>query len=87
METNPRVSLCCNEREVGQFNHSDRVGVVLLQENDEKWQPIAYDSRTMSDTEKQYAQIEKEVLALTWAAEKFAMYVSPGQIVLYGNRP
>ena len=51
------------------------VGSVLLQENDGKWQPIAYASRTMSDTEKRYAQIEKEALALTWAAEKFSMYL------------
>ena len=29
----------------------------------------------MSDTKKRYAQIEKEDLALTWAAEKFVMYL------------
>ena len=51
------------------------LGAVLLQEVDSKWQPVAYASRTMSDTERRYAQIEKEALSLTWAAEKFSMYL------------
>ena len=29
----------------------------------------------MTETESRYAQIEKEVLATTWASEKFAMYI------------
>ena len=29
----------------------------------------------MSETEQRYAQIEKEALAITWACEKFSMYV------------
>ena len=29
----------------------------------------------MTDTEMRYAQIEKEALALTWACEKFSMYL------------
>ena len=29
----------------------------------------------MSDTERRYAQIEKEALSLTWAAEKFSVYL------------
>ena len=33
------------------------LGVVLPQEVDSKWQPVAYASRTMSDTERRYAQI------------------------------
>ena len=51
------------------------VGAVLLQETNNEWQPVAYASRTMTDTERRYAQIEKEALSLTWAAEKFSMYL------------
>ena len=38
------------------------LGVVLLQEIDSKWQPVAYASCTMSDTERisQHVQIEKK---------------------------
>ena len=51
------------------------VGAVLLQETNNEWQPVAYASRTMTDTERRYAQIEKEALSLIWAAEKFSMYL------------
>ena len=51
------------------------LGVVLLQKNDQSWQPVTYASRTMTSTECRYAQVEKEALALTWACEKFANYV------------
>lgn len=49
------------------------LGAVLLQENSEsKWRPVAYTSRSLSETEKRYAQIEKEALAVTLSCEKFS---------------
>lgn len=39
------------------------------------WKPISYASRSLSSTEKNYAQIDKEALALTWVCEKFSMYL------------
>ena len=51
------------------------LGVVLLQQQDSTWRPVAYASRSMTETEKRYAQIEKEALALTWACEKFTDYL------------
>lgn len=48
---------------------------VLLQEKEGSWKPVAYASRSMSDTERRYAQIEKEALAVTWSCEKFSDYV------------
>ena len=51
------------------------LGAVLLQQQDDKWRPVAFASRALSETELRYAQIEKEALALTWAVEKFSEYV------------
>ena len=51
------------------------VGAVLLQEDNEGWKPVAYASRSMSETEQRYAQIEKEALAITWACSKFSDYI------------
>ncbi len=51
------------------------LGAVLMQEHQEEWRPVAYASRAMSDTERHYAQIEKEALAITWACEKFRTYL------------
>ena len=48
------------------------IGCVILQKHGEHWKPAAYASRSLSDTEQRYAQIEKEALAVTWACEKFA---------------
>ena len=50
------------------------LGAVLLQEHNE-WKPVAFASRSMTDTEKRYSQIEKETLTLVWACEKFSDYV------------
>ena len=54
---------------------SHGLGAVLLQKANHKWQPVAYASRSMTNTECRYAQIEKEALAATWACEKFATYI------------
>ena len=41
------------------------LGAVLLQQSNECWKPVEYASRSLSETEQRYAQIEKEALALT----------------------
>ena len=51
------------------------LGAVLLQKTNSSWQPVAFASRVMSDTEQRYAQVEKESLAITWACEKFSSYI------------
>ena len=45
------------------------LGAVLLQKSESNWKPIAYASRSMTETGRRYAQIEKEALATTWACE------------------
>ena len=52
------------------------LGAVLLQESSAgEWRPVAYASRSLSETERRYAQIEKEALAVTWSCEKFSDYI------------
>ena len=46
-----------------------------MQKSKSEWRPVAYASKSMMETEKRYAQIEKEALATTWACEKFATYI------------
>ena len=54
---------------------SHGLGAVLLQQSRSEWRPIAYASRSMTETETRYAQIEKEALATTWACERFSTYI------------
>ena len=50
----------------------DRLGGVLLQPNQSgQLQPVAYTSCSLTDTEKQYSQMEKECLAICNAFRKF----------------
>ena len=51
------------------------LGAVLLQRENQSWQPVIYASHAMTSTECKYAQVEKEALATTWACEKFASYI------------
>lgn len=52
------------------------LGSVLsqVQKNGDR-RPIAFASRSLTSAETRYAQIEKEALALTWAAERFDEYL------------
>lgn len=52
------------------------LGAVLLQrQTDGRWRPVVYISRSLTPTEVQYAQIEKEALAATWACERLSSYL------------
>ena len=52
------------------------LGAVLLQKSENgEWRPVAYASKSLSETETRYAQIEKEALAIVWSCEKFSDYI------------
>jgi len=51
------------------------LGSVLFHLEKQNWKPVAFASRFMSETERRYAKIEKEAMAVTWACEKFFDYL------------
>ena len=58
------------------------VGGVLLQRHGKILRPVAYCSRTLSPTERNWAQIEKELLAAVFASEKFHIFLCGLQYTL-----
>lgn len=61
---------------------SHDLGAVLMQKVESQLHPISYASRSMTESETHYAQIEKEALASTWACEKFTPYIQGKMITL-----
>ena len=60
---------------ISSYASKSGLGAILLQRHDNKWLPVAYASRAMTTTEKNYAQIEKEMLAITFACERFHQFI------------
>ena len=58
------------------------LGAVLLQKSESTWKPVTFASHSMTETERRYAQIEKEALATTWACEKFSDFVLGKHIMI-----
>ena len=51
------------------------IGGVLSQEQDRKWKPIAFSSRTMQPAERNYKIYNKELLAIVEALAKWRQYL------------
>ena len=51
------------------------IGGVLSQEQDGKWKPIAFSSRTMQPAERNYKIYNKELLAIMEALTKWRQYL------------
>lgn len=57
---------------------SHSLGAVLLQHNG----PVEYAAKSLSDTQRRYAQIEKELLAVLFACQRFHSYVYGRKLVI-----
>ena len=63
------------------------LGGCLLQEHEEGLRPVAFCSRSLSNTEQRYPQIEKECLASVWSCERFDRYLMGlDSFTLYSDR-
>ena len=63
-DVNKEVTIQCDAS-------SSRLGALLIQDG----HPIAYTSKALTTTERNYAQIEKECLAVVFACTKFDQYI------------
>lgn len=59
------------------------VGAVLSHLIDGVEKPIAYASKTLSQTQQRYSQIDKEAYAIRWGVEKFFYYLCGRRFTLY----
>ena len=61
---------------------SKGLGSVLLQEG----QPLAYASRALTKSQQNYAQIEKETLAIIFGCRKFHQYVYGREVIVESDQ-
>ncbi|XP_013396158.1 uncharacterized protein K02A2.6-like [Lingula anatina] len=71
-DVNKPVEIQCDASRSG-------LGAVLIQDG----RPIAYTSRSLTDVEMRYAQIEKEMLAIVHGAIKFHCYIFGKETTMY----
>ena len=51
------------------------LGACLIQKHEGKEQPIAFASKSLTDVETRYANIERELLAIVFACQRFSTYL------------
>ena len=73
-DVNKPVEIQCDASQHG-------LGAVLIQDD----QPIVYSSRSLTDVEGRYAQIEKEMLSIVHACKKFHPYFFGKEVTVYND--
>ncbi|GJW79844.1 reverse transcriptase domain-containing protein [Tanacetum coccineum] len=61
------------------------IGAVLGQRKNKHFQPIHYASKTMTEAQAHYTTIEKELLTIVYAFEKFRSYLVLSKSIVYTN--
>ena len=65
-------------------NASDYVmGAVLGQRTDKTFRAIYYDNKNFNDAQENYSTIEKEMLAIVFACEKFRPYILGSHVIVH----
>jgi hypothetical protein len=59
------------------------IGAVLNQSKDKKHYAISYASKTLTGSQLNYATMEKELLAVVFAIEKFRSYLVVTKVIVY----
>ena len=66
------------------------IGAVLEQlDFQNQWKPVQFASRSLTNCEKRYSNIEREALGITWACERFRDFLVGGDhfIILTDHKP
>ena len=61
------------------------LGGCLIQKHKEEHQPIAFASKSLTDAETRYANIERELLAIVFACQRFSTYLLRRNFVAESN--
>ena len=61
------------------------LGVCLIQKHNREDQPIAFASKSLTDAETSYANIERELLAIAFACQRFSTYLLGRSFVVTTN--
>lgn len=77
LSSGPIVAFYDTERETRITTDSSSYGLggVLEQKHEDVWKPVYFCSKSLSQTERMYAQIEKEALAVTWCCERLHQFL------------
>lgn len=57
-------------------------GLLEKLQSNQTWRPICYCSKTLSEAERRYAQIEKEALAIVWVVERLQQYLIGSKFII-----
>lgn len=66
-------------------NFSDIVGAIFGQIKEKIFHSIYYASKTLNATQQNYILMEKEILQLVYAFDKFKYYLVSSKVIIYTN--